>query len=379
MANQDVVVHQGASAPAVQAHGSRDIIPAAEQIQTSLMEQVLIQGDLAKLPAADRLRYYRGLCQSLKLNPLTKPFEYLELDGKLTLYVKRDGTDQISANYKLQRKIIARELVDGVYVVTALAKMPDGREEESIGAVPLVKEGGEWKKAQSGKPYFSGNGVFKPLAPDARANAMMKAETKAKRRATLSLCGLGFILDESELDTVANARVVSVEDAHAIDVLPSSAPASQAASAPKASTERQPSTGQKGGTPSGDSQSNTGAASPRNEAAAPDDPPALRQAMEEFYAVRGYDRLGKFGDRKKDIEELVGDNTNYYRILGEFGVKKANQFKTEADANACYRALVIFLIKCSECQAEPPANVISDDDLPPELRGANSVEVANNA
>jgi hypothetical protein len=40
------------------------------------------------------------------------------------------------------------------------------------------------------------------------ANAIMKAETKAKRRATLSLCGLGF-LDESELDTVDDYHMVS--------------------------------------------------------------------------------------------------------------------------------------------------------------------------
>jgi hypothetical protein len=36
------------------------------------------------------------------------------------------------------------------------------------------------------------------LRGEARANAMMKAETKAKRRATLAICGLGM-LDESEM------------------------------------------------------------------------------------------------------------------------------------------------------------------------------------
>ena len=39
------------------------------------------------------------------------------------------------------------------------------------------------------------------LTGDALANALMKAETKAKRRATLSLCGLGF-LDETEIETI---------------------------------------------------------------------------------------------------------------------------------------------------------------------------------
>ena len=36
---------------------------------------------------------------------------------------------------------------------------------------------------------------------NALANAIMKAETKAKRRVTLSICGLGM-LDETELETI---------------------------------------------------------------------------------------------------------------------------------------------------------------------------------
>ena len=42
------------------------------------------------------------------------------------------------------------------------------------------------------------------LKGDALANALMKAETKAKRRVTLSIAGLGW-LDETELDTIAQA------------------------------------------------------------------------------------------------------------------------------------------------------------------------------
>jgi hypothetical protein len=59
--------------------------------------------------------------------------------------------------------------------VTALASTPDGRTTESIGAVSI------------------GN-----MKGDSLCNAMMKAETKAKRRATLDLLGLGM-LDESEI------------------------------------------------------------------------------------------------------------------------------------------------------------------------------------
>jgi hypothetical protein len=41
---------------------------------------------------------------------------------------------------------------------------------------------------------------------EARANAMMKAETKAKRRVTLSICGLGM-LDETEVESIPEAVI----------------------------------------------------------------------------------------------------------------------------------------------------------------------------
>jgi hypothetical protein len=44
------------------------------------------------------------------------------------------------------------------------------------------------------------------LKGDALANALMRAETKAKRRVTLSLAGLGW-LDETEIVTIPGARV----------------------------------------------------------------------------------------------------------------------------------------------------------------------------
>jgi hypothetical protein len=44
-------------------------------IQTSAIESALIQGDLSKLTSEQRLSYYKSVCESVGLNPLTKPFE----------------------------------------------------------------------------------------------------------------------------------------------------------------------------------------------------------------------------------------------------------------------------------------------------------------
>jgi hypothetical protein len=49
------------------------------------------------------------------------------------------------------------------------------------------------------------------LQGEARANAVMKAITKAKRRVTLSICGLG-LMDESEALTLPGARAIDDDD-----------------------------------------------------------------------------------------------------------------------------------------------------------------------
>jgi hypothetical protein len=150
--------------------------------QMEVLERVLVQGDLKELTPEERVFYYRSVCESVGLNPLTRPFEYIVLNGKLTLYAKRDCTDQLRNIHGVSISILARELVDDIYVVTARATKPDGRSDESLGAVPIAGVKGE-----------------------AKANLIMKAETKSKRRVTLSICGLGM-LDESEIDTVPGSR-----------------------------------------------------------------------------------------------------------------------------------------------------------------------------
>lgn len=152
-----------------------------------VMEKVLLTGDLGSLTPPQRLSYYESVCRALKLNPLTKPFEYIVLNGKLTLYARKDCTEQLRRTYGISVHILARETQDSVITVTAQAKMPNGRQDESVGA------------------------VFLPSAGEARANAIMKAETKAKRRVTLSICGLGMF-DESEIESIPSPEVMTAQD-----------------------------------------------------------------------------------------------------------------------------------------------------------------------
>lgn len=156
----------------------------------STMEDVLVGGDLSRLNNQDRLLYYRKVCESVGLNPLTKPFDYLRLSGRLVLYARKDATDQLRRIHNVSIEISDRERIDDVYVVTALARMPDGRTDSEIGAVTV-----------------SG------LKGEALANAMMKATTKAKRRVTLSICGMGM-LDETEAESIPQQQREFVEVNH---------------------------------------------------------------------------------------------------------------------------------------------------------------------
>jgi len=161
--------------------------PAKELPSPDVIAKVLLGGDLAQLTSQQKISYYRSVCDSLGLNPLTQPFEYLRLSGREVLYAKRNCTDQLRHAHHISVTITARDVVEDCYVVTARAAFPDGRHDESIGAVPIAGLKGE-----------------------SRSNAMMKAETKAKRRVTLSLVGLST-LDESEVESIPGAQVVPVE------------------------------------------------------------------------------------------------------------------------------------------------------------------------
>lgn len=145
---------------------------------SEIIEAVMIRGDLANLTSEERAKYYVRVCQSVGLNPMTRPFEYIVLNNKLTLYARKDATDQLRALHKVSVTDLSESERDGVWVVTAKVRDAEGRTDAAKGAVTITG-----------------------LKGDALANAIMKAETKAKRRATLSLCGLG-LLDETELETI---------------------------------------------------------------------------------------------------------------------------------------------------------------------------------
>ncbi len=145
----------------------------------SIIKKVaILGGDLSGLTPQERGDYYVEVCDSVGVNPLTEPFKYITLNGKLQLYATRACAEQLRKVHSISLSLSEGKEIGDAYVVKAKASMPNGRCDESTGAVNLTGLKGE-----------------------AFSNALLKAETKAKRRVTLSICGLGY-LDETEVEDI---------------------------------------------------------------------------------------------------------------------------------------------------------------------------------
>ncbi len=155
----------------------------------ALLSAVASGKDTRALSNDDRRALLASLNRQLGLNPLSGGVTFLLTNGRETLYVTKQGTDQIARREKLTRETLKGpcvETMEGVKVVICQVRVkhPDGRAETCTATLP-----------------FSAGGIV---------NDLMKVETKAKRRATLSLCGLGM-LAEDEIETIPGARTVPAD------------------------------------------------------------------------------------------------------------------------------------------------------------------------
>lgn len=180
-----------ATAVATVEHPKAEAAPVAvaeKMAPPGVLEQVLAMGNLAALTSEERCQVIYKLCESLKLNPLTQPFEFLNLKGKLVLYAKKGCAEQLRRRDGVSTEILKCDLVGDCAIVHVRATAPHGkgkRHADDIAAVSLTDAKGQ------------------PLVGDEKANAVMRAVTKANRRVTLSICGLGM-LDETEVSAAVD-------------------------------------------------------------------------------------------------------------------------------------------------------------------------------
>jgi hypothetical protein len=126
----------------------------------NMIESLVLKGDLSGLSPQQKVEYYRLMCERVGLDPTTQPFKLLNLSGKQVMYCDRSGAQQLNKIHHVSHRKLEEKEIRDVFIV------------------------------------YMRNDL---------ANAIMKAETKAKRRATLDLLGLG-ILDESEIETISTAQ-----------------------------------------------------------------------------------------------------------------------------------------------------------------------------
>lgn len=150
--------------------------PTVDKIQ-----ELLVTGNIDQFSPGEKVAYINKLCDVMGLNPLTKPFEFLRLQGRTVLYAGKGCADQLRKIHGVSIISVEQNIVNDVLFITVKGQDKTGRVDSEIGALPIAG-----------------------LKGDALANATMKALTKAKRRLTLSMVGLG-IMDEMEVESIPNA------------------------------------------------------------------------------------------------------------------------------------------------------------------------------
>lgn len=170
---------------------------------SSALESLLAAGDMKRLTTKQRIAYYRQVCADTGLNPLTQPFEFVTLQGKMVMYARKEAASQLSRIHGVTTEIVELTRIPELKILLCKVRASNaaGRFVDDVGAVAFGDK----------------------LTGDLAAIEYMKVVTKGKRRAILSFCGLGM-LDESELDAIPGARIVAmdqpVETAHVKDTAP---------------------------------------------------------------------------------------------------------------------------------------------------------------
>ena len=154
------------------------------------VDEVIQRGSISLLTTAQRSSFLFRYAEKLGLNPLTKPFDLIATqDGKLIVYANRTATDQLRRIHNINSEVVyagalqlGDKIRDDVYMIRVRLSMPitgeERRIQEAVGCVGITDLQGE-----------------------ALSNAIMKCHTKADRRGTLNIVGLGF-LDELEVDSM---------------------------------------------------------------------------------------------------------------------------------------------------------------------------------
>ena len=103
--------------------------------QGDMLFSLIVDGDVSKLTPVQKVEYYSKFCESLGLNPLTKPFDYIKLQGKEVLYAKKDATEQLRKLNGVSVTGMESKQVGDVWITQVSVMDKTGRTDIATGAV----------------------------------------------------------------------------------------------------------------------------------------------------------------------------------------------------------------------------------------------------
>ncbi len=148
------------------------------------MENMIIR-ELSALNEQDQNNWAIQVCEKYKMDILMCPISFIPNPKtmKIIPYLNRSGSEQLIFNHKMKVSVSEPSFINNVCIVKATVTMPNGVVNENIGCVSI-----EGKKGEE------------------LGNCIMKAATKAKRRAVIGAVGLG-LLDELEVEDIKYTEV----------------------------------------------------------------------------------------------------------------------------------------------------------------------------
>lgn len=179
--------------------------------RNEIITNLVLTGDISKMNDIQRVEYYNQLCISLDLNPLTKPFDIILFpkNNKVSLYPNKYCAEQLRKKDGVSIYKTERIIEDNILIFKAYAKNKFGILDEATSSIPLVKIEKKWDSTERD---YKPTGNYIPMNPQEKADAIMKCETKAKRRVTFSICGLGMADDPEEAERYEDVIVGNKED-----------------------------------------------------------------------------------------------------------------------------------------------------------------------
>lgn len=167
-----------------------DITPA---LQDAAVQQYIIKQDISALSKPMQVAFYVAECKRLRVDPASHPIDLLkDKEGRLKPYYNSECATQMENDRNVSCTPVNQGFLtdedDRFYFAEVKATGPDGRSKTRKGIISV-----------------------KGLKGQEKANAMMKAETKANRRATLALLGMSTA-DEGDGQVISAQKFFSGEE-----------------------------------------------------------------------------------------------------------------------------------------------------------------------